>query len=383
MYISKYIGRLSIALLLGLSFSIGTPPVNAQESVQNTSTRLIFVGHIRGPRNFEINHLLPYFAEEVAALNPSAVLIGGDSISGYITAYDESSLEREWELVDHELRRIDAPIFRVVGNHDWHSDTTATVFKRRYGPDYFSRQINAVSILGINAIPQMSDTSINWGEIWSSDAILPNEPSPLPEPQLKFILDELSRIRSDASVNHVVLLMGAALWKLENTREQWRYHIEPVLKSLPQSVLVLSGEIDRENYKMSTIDGVSYIVGGIGILEPDQPASLRHGAYLNILFTQANTHPQINVELINLTPQTYRAIVDASMPDLEKHLLVDQRLSLGDPVNAVNQLRHRIKQILINRLDIYNRQNNIVLLILLALFIGIPILLVTIRCFKK
>ena len=55
---------------------------------ETDSTCFIFTGHIRGPKNLVINSLLPYFVADVQCVDKDFVVIGGDTICGYITAYD-------------------------------------------------------------------------------------------------------------------------------------------------------------------------------------------------------------------------------------------------------------------------------------------------------
>ena len=102
-----------IAMLILFCFGSA---VSAKED--ETVTRFIFTGHLRGARNFEINRLVPHFVKEVRGLKKDFVFLTGDMICGYKTAYDKKGLRREWSLLDQYLSQIDAPVYRVTGNHD-------------------------------------------------------------------------------------------------------------------------------------------------------------------------------------------------------------------------------------------------------------------------
>ena len=103
-------------------------------------TRFIFIGHHRGPDNFKINSLIPYFVKDISHLKKDFVLASGDAICGYRTAYDKQKLRKEWDLIDQYFDTIDVPVYRVANNHDWHSSATKEVFNERYGREYFAFQ---------------------------------------------------------------------------------------------------------------------------------------------------------------------------------------------------------------------------------------------------
>lgn len=73
---------------------------------------------------------------QLAILRPELVMSVGDLIDGPVPA--DSALTREWDNFDARARAMPAPFFRVGGNHDLTGDTLRAVWKRRYGPTYYS-----------------------------------------------------------------------------------------------------------------------------------------------------------------------------------------------------------------------------------------------------
>lgn len=73
---------------------------------------------------------------QLALLRPELVLSVGDLIDGP-TAVD-TVLDREWDVFDARLKPLRAPFFRVGGNHDLTGEVLRDVWRRRYGPTYYS-----------------------------------------------------------------------------------------------------------------------------------------------------------------------------------------------------------------------------------------------------
>lgn len=73
---------------------------------------------------------------ELALLRPELVLSVGDLIDGPTPV--DSVLEREWDTFDQRARAMPAPFFRVGGNHDLTGEVLRDVWRKRYGPTYYS-----------------------------------------------------------------------------------------------------------------------------------------------------------------------------------------------------------------------------------------------------
>lgn len=75
-------------------------------------------------------------AAQLALLRPELVMSVGDLIDA--PAPVDSLLWREWDHFDSNARTIPAPLFRVGGNHDLTGTTLRDVWRRRFGPTYYS-----------------------------------------------------------------------------------------------------------------------------------------------------------------------------------------------------------------------------------------------------
>lgn len=75
-------------------------------------------------------------AAQLALLRPELVLSVGDLIDGPTPV--DTALDREWDDFDARARAMPAPFFRVGGNHDLTGDQLRDVWKKRYGPTYYS-----------------------------------------------------------------------------------------------------------------------------------------------------------------------------------------------------------------------------------------------------
>jgi hypothetical protein len=73
---------------------------------------------------------------QLTLLRPEIVLSVGDLIDGPTT--EDTMLTREWNEFDARANAIPAPFFRVGGNHDLTGAELRNVWRRRYGPTYYS-----------------------------------------------------------------------------------------------------------------------------------------------------------------------------------------------------------------------------------------------------
>jgi len=73
---------------------------------------------------------------QLALLRPELVLSVGDLIDGPTPV--DSVLDREWDGFDARARAMPAPFFRVGGNHDLTGNVLRDVWRKRYGPTWYS-----------------------------------------------------------------------------------------------------------------------------------------------------------------------------------------------------------------------------------------------------
>jgi len=342
------------------------------EGPGDNDTSFVFAGHIRGPRNFTINSLLPYFVEDAGSVHKDFVLIGGDCICGYKTAYDEEALDREWDMVDRYLGRLDVPVYRVPGNHDWHSIETKTVFNRRYGPEYFSFRKNNVLVIGLNSIKLCPDKTIDWAGIWGSDSHLPNEPELPGGEQWSFFKEALRIAIVDGGIEHVVIFMGDTAWQNPDTEKEWWGRIHPALAASGKVKLILSGEAgdDKKDVFLKK-DGIIYIRSGWGITEEDG-FSLK-GTYLHVIFREGSGSPGIYTRFINLTPQVFQQFMSSIPLDTGRHIGSKLGMMNGLSFSPLNKARMFMRDAMNRNVKIYDRgwdvRAALALLVILLVFI--------------
>lgn len=81
-------------------------------------------------------------------LRPDFVIQIGDLIEGYTTDADE--LRAQWEEADGILDRLDAPLFRVVGNHDVSNDVMRREWLHRHGLLHYHFRVDDVLFLVVD-----------------------------------------------------------------------------------------------------------------------------------------------------------------------------------------------------------------------------------------
>jgi 3',5'-cyclic AMP phosphodiesterase CpdA len=331
---------------------------HAGAEAEDKNVYFVFAGHIRGPRNFTINSLLPFFVNDVRSLNKDFIILGGDIICGYTDAYDVSELNREWDMADRYLSQIGAPIYRVPGNHDWHSLVTKEVYNRRYGPEYYSFVYGDVMFVGINTTKLCPDKSLDWARIWLSNSALPNVPQIPEADQWDFLVKSLKEAEENGNIHNIVLFMNGCLWCDSNIKKDWWEKVHPLLVKTGKVRLVLSGEAgDDKKDTFLKKDGIIYLRNGWGITD-DKDFSIR-GTYFHIVFEEAKSEPQIFTRFINLKPEYYQSFICAIPEDIHQHLDEKIRQHKGLDISSVNKIRMRLRDWLDENIQIYDRTWNI------------------------
>ena len=358
----KYLARgvLFFCLVFLSSMSYGEKPENGVQKPE--TVKFAFAGHIRGPRNFTVNSFLPQFTEEMKYSNNDFIVIAGDTICGYTTAYDEVALNREWDMVDVYLKATDIPIYRVPGNHDLHSDITKKVYNERYGSEYFSIVKGNVMMIGLNVVKLCPDESLDWGEIWTSNSPLPNIAIAPEGKQLEFLIQNLEKAKNDASIDHVVIAIGGHVLGDEVLRVSWQEKIHPHLVMAEKVDLVLSGESGELQEEVK--DGILYVNSSWGIAD-DKDFSLQ-GTYLEVIFENNDSPPRIYTNIINMTPGHFLDLIKSVPVDTERQMENKIKLSQGEDISSLNKMRLQLRDWLNKHLRIYDRSNNISLMILMG-----------------
>ncbi|MCK5076057.1 MAG: metallophosphoesterase, partial [Calditrichia bacterium] len=91
------------------------------------------------------------FAEAIEKLNllqPDFVMSIGDLIDGY--SENEKYITAQWEEFESIIAKLDAPFFRLAGNHDISNKTMEELWKKRYGKTYYHFLFKEVLFLCLN-----------------------------------------------------------------------------------------------------------------------------------------------------------------------------------------------------------------------------------------
>ncbi len=75
-------------------------------------------------------------AAQLALLRPELVMSVGDLIDA--PTAEAGALTREWNAFDRRVETLEAPFFRVGGNHDLTGTVLRDVWRSRYGPTWYS-----------------------------------------------------------------------------------------------------------------------------------------------------------------------------------------------------------------------------------------------------
>lgn len=264
--------------------------------------RFIFAGHIRGGETCKINGLLPSFCNEAKDLKKDFVFIGGDMIFGYKNSYDRAGLQKEWQLVDSYLSAIDAPVYRVPGNHDWNSLKSKEIYNERYGREYYSFKDKDLLVIAINTSNLYPDTSIDWA---NKGAQAPGDLSKediLKEDQAAFLKNEVLKADDD-TVNYIVIFMANQLWQ----SEFWQTKIHPFLRQHPKVKLVISGDAMSGKFSTSEKDAIIYTNCGWAIRDDDTFS--KDVFYLHVIFNKSRIKPDIYLRYVNMTGENISDII--------------------------------------------------------------------------
>ena len=111
----------------------GPVPWTAEPAASDGPLRFVILGDRTGgmyPGVFE--GAFP----KIDLLKPDLVMSVGDVTETWL-AEDRDEVVAAWEELDELAAGLDAPMFYTVGNHDVADETTADVWRERYGPSYY------------------------------------------------------------------------------------------------------------------------------------------------------------------------------------------------------------------------------------------------------
>jgi hypothetical protein len=154
-------------------------------------------------------HRAGVFERAIAALNqlsPAFVVSVGDLIEG--DTQDAAELAAMWAEFDAILAPLQAPFFRVPGNHDYSNPVMAREWVRRFGPSYYSFVYKDVLFLALNS--ELFSSYSNPGH-----AV---EGGDTQEAQLRFVERTLAEHRD---ARWTVVLLHQPFWDTPGEHADW------------------------------------------------------------------------------------------------------------------------------------------------------------------
>lgn len=183
--------------------------------------------------------------DEVNLLQPELVVIVGDLIYGYNE--DMELIEREWEAFDEATARFEMPVHLVAGNHDIWDRPSEEMYRRRYGPLWYSFDRKDCHFVVLD----------------SEDQTAPNQ----------IAGEQLAWLRADLAVargKRIFVFLHKPLWEPNYPDSGWGEHVHPLLARVGADA-VFAGHWHL--YRQAPAkDGVRYIIsGGAGAEIGDEP----------------------------------------------------------------------------------------------------------------
>ncbi|MFQ6047749.1 MAG: metallophosphoesterase [Phycisphaerae bacterium] len=150
-----------LACLTALSPAVAALPAQyrpAQTRPKSTTTfRFVIVGDRTGGH---VQGLTAQGFEEINLLRPDFVISVGDLIEGYVRPGQNGVkspeqarqiLNRQWDEFDAIVKTLDVPFIYIPGNHDISNLLAYDLYRKRYGPTYFSFDHKGVHFICLNS----------------------------------------------------------------------------------------------------------------------------------------------------------------------------------------------------------------------------------------
>lgn len=281
-------------LLLSLTFFGEVSGISYARADEGATNRFIFAGHVRGGETYKINGLLPSFCREVSHVKKDFVFIGGDIIFGYENSYDEEGLNKEWQMVDDHLEVIDAPVYRIPGNHDWHSLSTKEVYNEKYGSEYYSFKSKDLLVVALNTSILHPDKFLDWARFGAYAPGKSVDLARLDDVQENFLKNEVKKAEADDSINHVVIFMPYLLWE----SEEWQNEIHPMLSKYSKVRMVISGDASGGWFDIIEKNGIFYTNCGWSIVDDDKFSP--EVFYLYVILQKDSQKPEILIRYVKM-----------------------------------------------------------------------------------
>ena len=154
--------------------------------------------------------------DKVNLLQPEFVMSVGDMIEGYST--DTAEIGRQWDEFNGFVNKLEMPFFYVVGNHDITNPVMEGIWKKRFGPTYYSFVYKDVLFMALN----------------SEDQTRGSGKGSISRPQAEWIKKTLETHRD---VKWTFLFMHQPLWVQDTDPGKW-FDVEKLLADRKHTVLV-------------------------------------------------------------------------------------------------------------------------------------------------
>ena len=249
--------------------------------------------------------------DRVNLLQPEFVVSVGDLIEGYTE--DTDTLRSQWDEVGRMIDGLDMTFYRVPGNHDMGNAVMRSVWRQRFGPDYYHFEYKDVLFLVLNtedppvALPaDIRARQAKLEEMMERDPVATQErildsaskrPAPvrlpgsvaISEAQLEYFASVLA---GSQGVRWTLVFMHKPAWLYGDKQFE---KIEALLKDRPYTVVA-----GHEHYYQHAVrNGREYIVMGTtgGVWLRDGPGRLDHVAWVTM--TDAGpTFAQIRIDAV-------------------------------------------------------------------------------------
>lgn len=249
------------------------------------------------------------FDRAVAQINllaPTFVINVGDLVEGY--SEDRELVEAEWREVDALSNRLEAPFYRVVGNHDISNTAMRNLWMQRNGPTHYHFRYKDVLFIALDteekpdlrfeqalagaftldeikrAVRALSSDGPQRDAAFAADPRIEAAAERIMEMQRIDLSDEQVRdveraIKSNRDVRWTFVLMHRPAWKVESPSFQ---RIEAALAGRPHTFL--AGHL--HTYDHQRRNGVDYIQMGTTGGRQDggvvRPGTMDHVLYVSM-----------------------------------------------------------------------------------------------------
>ena len=189
----------------------------------------------------------PVFArivEELNIVSPSLVLTAGDLIQGYTT--DQDTLTRQHQAFLEQIQRLEAPFLPCIGNHDVREPVSEAVWRRFWGPRYYSVDVGPCHFTVLDAEQNKDLESIAGAQLeWLREDLT------LAEGSTVFVVGHRPYWKDYP--------LHQATWKGPGGRNYWTEDVESLFQGRDIAAIVVG---HQHRFEMERIGGVLHLISG-------------------------------------------------------------------------------------------------------------------------